>query len=277
LTIAGVLILFLSLFLMYMQNKNQKDKNAILTQKNAEITKQNEDLALANQDLEKYAYIISHDLREPLRNISGFTTLIKRKLKNLNQDDEDLNEYMDFVVNNTNQMNELLIELLEYSKLSFKNQEIETVNLTEVVQDVLISQKAEIAAANVEIILPEFPEISYNSKQMFNIFDNLINNAIKYKATSRNLIIEINIADKDAFYEFSIKDNGIGVEAEFFEKIFTIFQRLHDRGKYTGSGIGLATCRKIIESRGGKIWVESTFDVGSTFYFTVPKIIQTLG
>ena len=251
------------------RNKAATEKNELLTAKNAEILRQNEFLVNSNRDLEKFAYIISHDLKEPLRNINGFTKLLTRKLAT-HTVDNDINEYASFITNSTEQMAQLLNGLLEYSKINANKKDKKESNLGNMVLNVMDTLRIQLLEKNCEIELKSLPSIPCRTSQLSQVFQNLIANAIKFGPESGNKII-IGAEDIGTQYRFYIKDNGIGIDEAYKIDIFEVFKRLHDRGTYSGSGIGLATCKKIIEDHGGKIWVESQKGEGSCFYFTIPK------
>lgn len=269
--ILSLLILSLILVLMYNRNKNQKTLNGLLAQKNEEILKQNERLANSNRDLEQFAHIISHDLKEPLRNISGFTSLLKRRCNKYQ--DQEASEYMGFVFQSVNQMHQLLTDLLDYSKISSKIKEQKFINADHILKNALSNLQHRIQEEKAHIQVEALPLVKVNPSQLLQVFQNLIANAIKFKGNVPP-VIQINCITQETDYLFSIQDNGIGIEAAYFDKIFVPFQRLHHRGEYEGSGIGLSTCKKIIEEHGGKIWIKSEVKKGSTFYFTLPKHIE---
>lgn len=268
-TCAAIIISLLFLILMYHRNKSAFEKNEILEAKNAEILRQNQILEVSNQDLEKFAYIISHDLKEPLRNINGFTKLLIKKL-NQQQLDAGVYEYASFITNGTKQMSDLLNGLLDYSKIGVDKSESELVNLGNLVWQVKESLKIQLDEKNCTLKIKSLPNVLCRSTQLSQIFQNLIANAIKFGKSEGN---EVTISAKDlgSEFQFSIQDRGIGIEAEYQEDIFVVFKRLHNRGTYSGSGIGLATCKKIVEDHGGRIWVKSKKDKGACFFFTIPK------
>jgi len=269
-SVAGLMVFILLLSLMYSRNKAAIEKNEILLAKNAEIIRQNTFLAESNRDLEKFAYIISHDLKEPLRNINGFTKLLIRKLKKTNID-ESISEYASFITNGTEQMEGLLNGLLEYSKIGVSKGEREIVNMNHLVNRVANSLKIQLNEKKCEIEIGELPILACRSSQMTQVFQNLIANAIKFSDENGNKI-KIAAEELENDYQFSVRDNGIGIDLEYQKDIFVVFKRLHNRGTYSGSGIGLATCKKIVEDHGGRIWVSSKKGEGACFYFNIPKI-----
>lgn len=264
------LVSLLILFLMYIKNKSAVEKNEILEAKNAEILRQNESLASSNQDLEQFAYIISHDLKEPLRNINGFTKLLSRKLKTYTQD-KDINEYSSFIVNSTQQMSELLNGLLAYSKVGVDQSEKDAVNLDHTLVKVTNSLRIQLREKNCEVDVQGLPTVYGRSSQLMQVYQNLIANAIKFSDKEENKIT-IGVEEQNNEYCFFVKDQGIGIDPEYQKDIFVVFKRLNNRSTYKGSGIGLATCKKIIEEHGGRIWVESELGKGSSFFFTLPKV-----
>ena len=268
-TCGTIVVFVLLLVMMYNRNQAATEKNEILTAKNAEILRQNESLINSNNDLEKFAYIISHDLKEPLRNINGFTRLLKRKLTKYTMD-EDINEYAQFITNGTEQMSDLLNGLLEYSKVSVNKAEKEVINFNELVQKVLNNFTIQLEQKNCTVQVAPLPNIACRSIQLNQVFQNLIANAIKFGPAKGNKI-NISVQDTGEDYRFCIQDNGIGIEPEYQKDIFVVFKRLNDRGTYSGSGIGLATCKKIVEDHGGTIDVKSEKGKGSCFFFTLPK------
>ncbi|MFK8005257.1 MAG: ATP-binding protein [Saprospiraceae bacterium] len=268
-TCAAIIISFLFLILMYSRNKSAIEKNEILEAKNAEILRQNQILADSNQDLEKFAYIISHDLKEPLRNINGFTKLLIKKLNQYNID-PGIYEYASFITNGTKQMSDLLNGLLDYSKIGVDKSERQLINLDDIVWQVKNSLKIQLDEKNCEIKINSLPKVLCRPTQLTQVFQNLIANALKFGHTESNMII-IGAKDKGNEYEFFVQDEGIGIEAEYQKDIFVVFKRLHNRGIYSGSGIGLATCKKVVEDHGGRIWVRSEKNEGACFFFTLPK------
>ena len=267
----GAMLVFLLIWVfMYMKNKAAVEKNELLVAKNAEILRQNEFLANSNQDLEKFAYIISHDLKEPLRNINGFTKLLSKKISKYTLD-KDINEYASFIVNSTHQMSELLNGLLTYSKVGVDQSEKSMVILNHTLVKVTNGMRIQLREKNCHVVVEDLPSVFGRSSQLMQVFQNLLANAIKFSDKEENKIT-IGVKEEKYEYCFFIKDEGIGIDPEYQKDIFVVFKRLHNRAVYKGSGIGLATCKKIIEEHGGRIWVESEVGKGSCFYFTLPKV-----
>jgi PAS domain S-box-containing protein len=225
-------------------------------------------LARSNKELERFAYIASHDLQEPLRMISSYTQLLAKKYKD--KLDAEANEFIYFAVDGAMRMQQLITDLLSYSRIvtkgkSFSPTQMDTV-LSQAIQNLLVSIKE----SNAVITHAPLPTIQGDSIQLMQVFQNLISNAIKFHQ-GLNPIIHISVTSKPTEWLFSIQDNGIGIASEFHEKIFLIFHRLHSKKEYEGTGVGLAICKKIIERHGGKIWVESKLEEGSKFCFSLPK------
>ena len=227
----------------------------------------NENLTEANTELEQFAYVASHDLQEPLRTISNFVGLFEKKYSG--KLDEAYNEYLNFIVTATSKMQNLIKDLLDFSRVG-RNMNITTVDCNTILKDVLAEMGASIKESNAKIKSSLLPVLNSNEVELKRLFQNLLSNAIKFRKKNVPVEIDITVEKKDNEYIFAVKDNGIGIDQQFIHKLFVIFQRLHKVEEYSGTGIGLATCRKIVTILGGKIWVESTFGVGSTFYFTLP-------
>jgi len=240
-----------------------------LKELNLQINKRVEELAVSNAELEQFAYIASHDLQEPLRMITRFLSEIQRKYSD-NLDDKG-KEYIHYAVDGAHRMRNLILDLLEYSRVGKFDQTIETIDLNILIEEVTNYHEAFIKESNAVIKWNHLPAIKNRKTPIQLVFQNLISNALKYHSPSEPPKIEITHQDLEDHWLFSVKDNGIGIDPMFSEKIFIIFQRLHAKHEYSGTGIGLAICKKIIEAQGGKIWVESEEGQGSTFCFTVSK------
>jgi len=269
-----LLLLMLSLFLysLYKQYKLQTRTNELLAQKNQEIQIQVRKLAQSNQELERFAYIASHDLKEPLRTVGSYISLIKRRYAQ-NVESEP---YFNFVGEGIDRMYRLLDDLLTYSKIDKQESKQETIDLNNLLEIVEQTLSEEIAAQNAEIHIHNLPIVKANDTELYQLFENLISNALKFRGENAPKV-DISCSETDKAYIFSIKDNGIGIATEYQNQIFTIFQRLHTRAVYQGNGIGLSICKKIVERYDGKIWVKSIEGVGSTFYFSLPKNVVGVG
>ncbi len=231
------------------------------------INQMTEQLVSYNKEMEQFAYITSHDLQEPLRTISNFSSLLNTKYKG--QFDEKGEQYLGILLKATGRMQALIKDLLDYSLIGH-DKKMEALDLNTVLKDVIGDLDGSIKESNAKIIAAKLPVIN-GYREMSSLFQNLISNAIKYRKADTPLVIKINAEEKEKEWLFSFQDNGIGIEKEYLERIFIIFQKLHNREEYAGTGIGLSQCKKIIELHGGRIWVESDFGNGSTFYFTINK------
>lgn len=239
-----------------------------IQQEMEKLLKKNQDeLKNSNQELEQFAYVASHDLQEPLRMVTSYVQLLAKRYEG--KLDQDANEFIAYAVDGSNRMRILINSLLEYSRVN-KIKSFEKINLNPLLENVLRDLKNQIHENNAQIKVNSLPIVWGDSILLSQLFQNLIANAIKFKSTKKPQI-SISCKDENTQYLFSVKDNGIGIQKEYEEKIFVIFQRLHTKEKYPGTGIGLSICKKIVERHGGKIWVESKVGKGSTFYFTIKK------
>lgn len=226
----------------------------------------NDELKRSNNELEQFAYIVSHDLREPLRAISGFIGLLKEKYNNVL--DAKAAEYINYATQGVVRMDELLACLLEYSRVSSRAQVLAHVSANESLNAAIANLHKSIAESNAAVTFDDLPTLKADGRQLTQLFQNLIQNAIKFRSDKRPQI-HIGCKRQDNRWLFWVKDNGIGIDKQQFDRIFNIFHRLDRSGKYPGSGIGLSICKKIVERHGGKIWIESEVGKGSTFYFTI--------
>jgi len=226
-----------------------------------------QELERSNKELEQFAYVASHDLQEPMRMVSSFTKLMERQLKD--KIDEKSKDYMHFIFDGVKRMQTLIQDLLTYSRVTTKAEPFVSCDLNSIIDDVLTDLQVAIKETNAEIKIENLPEVNVDPTQMKQLFQNLLSNAIKFHNT-RKPVIKIDVKRKNKEWIISVKDNGIGIDQQNHDKIFEIFQRLHERDKYPGTGIGLAICKKIVERHSGKIWVQSEEGKGTTFYFTLP-------
>lgn len=267
---AGAVILSLISLLLFYVNWTQKNFSRSLSLKNKEIERQNRELSRMNEDLKRFAYIASHDLKEPLRTIGSFTGLLRRKYQDLL--DGEGREFMQYIVDGVKKMNQLLSDILTYSQIENGETVTEWVDTRQVVQEALRNLQHHLEAQGVELNLrPEaLPHLPGNPSHLTQLFQNLIANGIKFRSEAPPRLF-IGCEPNGSTYHFYVKDNGIGIAPEYHHKIFDMFSRLHHQGQYEGTGIGLATCKKITEKHGGRIWVESEPGRGSTFYVSLPK------
>ena len=240
-----------------------------IRESNEQLKKYVDALSKSNQELEQFAYIASHDLQEPLRMITSFLKLLETRYKD--KLDDKARKYIHFAVDGATRMRRIILDLLEYSRVSVKPEKLELVKLSDVIEDVLILHRHAINEKKVIINLINLPEVVANRIYMVQVFQNLIGNAIRYSKPDEPPQIKVHSEELQNEWLFSVSDNGIGIEKEFQEKIFIIFNRLHTHDQLTGSGIGLSIVKKVIEGYGGRVWVDSELGVGSTFYFTLPK------
>lgn len=238
----------------------------LLRSKNAQIEKYANQLEFSNKELQQFAHVASHDLREPLRMVSSYVQLLERGLKDTLTADQK--EFMQFILQGTTTMQNLISDLLTLSGISFVRNLL-PVDLNTVLGRVQTNIRNPSSDFEMTLHSPILPTVLADETHMMQLFQNLISNAIKYNKNAKREI-ELTYTLTGRYYEFSISDNGIGIPAEFREKIFLIFQRLHSKGEYSGTGIGLAICKKIIDQAGGKIWVEGNEQNGSVFKFTLP-------
>ncbi len=280
--IVGIVFLLLISWMTYSRYRSEQKNNALLAEKNKQIHQQNQQLRdnnqkiqrqnikleQSNQELRRFAFIASHDLKEPLRTIGSFSSLLKRRYKD--KIDEEANEFLDFITNGVSRMYTLLNDVLDYSKIDELSLDREAINLQETVEHVIISLGQQIEEKNGTIIIEMLPTINARQTHFTQLFQNLITNGLKYNK-STTPIINISCSENAHHYLFSVKDNGIGLDMIYKDKIFDMFQRLHGKEEYQGTGIGLAICKKIVHQYDGEIWVESELGKGTTFFFSLKK------
>jgi two-component system cell cycle sensor histidine kinase/response regulator CckA len=227
-----------------------------------------EALERSNRELEQFAYVASHDLQEPLRAVVGFLQLLQSRYEH--QLDEKGRHYIERSVKAGRRMQTLIRQLLTLSRVNTKGATFAPADLNQIVKDVLDNLQSIICEKNTDVACAQLPILTIDASQIQSLFQNLIMNAVRYNE-SPHPIIEIGCQEQDSAYQFFVKDNGIGISSQFYERIFTVFQRLHTDREYPGTGLGLALCKKIVERHSGTIWVESQPQGGSTFRFTLPK------
>ncbi len=233
----------------------------------SELARKSEDLTRSNAELEQFAYVASHDLQEPLRMISSYVQLLSRRYSG--KLDTDADEFIAYAVEGTKRMQQLINDLLAYSRVGTRGKPPVPTSFERVFSEAMSNLKIAVEESGAVVTHDELPTEVADEMQMVQLFQNLIGNAIKFKSQEAPRIHVSARAEEDEWI-FSVKDNGIGIDPQFFDRIFTIFQRLHGRGEYPGTGIGLTVSKKIVERHGGRIWLESEPGSGTTFYFTIP-------
>jgi two-component system CheB/CheR fusion protein len=246
-----------------------KNKETALQHLNEELIKRANELVASNAELEQFAYIASHDLQEPLRMVTSFLSLLEKKYEN--QLDDKAKMYIHFATDGATRMRKIILDLLDYSRLERKEYLFEEVDMNGLVAEAIHLNSMIIKETGSIIEYNNLPVIYASKVSLARVFQNLITNAIKYGKEGVLPLVKITIEDKKDHWLCAVSDNGIGINPRFFEKIFILFQRLHNKDSYSGTGIGLAICKKIIEYHHGRIWVESKEGIGSVFYFSLPK------
>jgi len=244
-----------------------------LKQLNEDLEKQAKELALSNAELEQFAYVASHDLQEPLRMVTSFLSQLEKKYDTIV--DDKGRQYIHFAVDGAKRMRHIILDLLEFSRVGRAENNHEEVNLDQLMNDVLALYQNQIDEKKAVISFSGLPSVHTHKAPMRQVLQNLIGNSLKYQSKDAAPVINITAEEKREHWLIAVKDNGIGIDPAYFEKIFIIFQRLHNKDEFSGTGIGLAITKKIIENMGGNIWVESAKEKGSTFYFTILKKHRT--
>jgi chemotaxis family two-component system sensor kinase Cph1 len=247
--------------------KELQDSLAELNRTKEELEQMSQDLARSNDDLKQFAYAASHDLQEPLRVVAGYVNLLVRRYKD--KLDANADEFIEYIVDGVKRMQALIKDLLEYSQVGIKEKHFKPIESSLAVGLAVGNLQASIEEYGAIVTYDELPTVMADFSQMSRLFQNLIGNAIKYQG-NESPKVHISAERNGNEWIFSVKDNGIGIDPKNLKRIFVIFQRLYGREEYPGTGIGLATCKKIVERHGGKIWAESEPGKGSTFYFAIP-------
>jgi signal transduction histidine kinase len=246
----------------------RRQAEAAIRAANAELGRQAEDLARSNAELQQFAYVASHDLQEPLRMVSSYTQLIVKRYGG--QLDTDAKEFMEFIVDGAARMKRLIEDLLAYSRVGTRGQGFQLTECEAALKKALINLRGSIEASGATVTYGRLPILNADGSQLTQLFQNLIGNAIKFKDADLPHI-HVSADESEDAWVLKIKDNGIGIDPQYFERIFILFQRLHGKAEYPGTGIGLAICKKIMDRHGGRIWVESEPGHGSTFCCSLPK------
>ena len=239
----------------------------ILTREALQTTMEN--LRRSNADLQQFAYVVSHDLQAPLRSVTGFAQLLKRRFQG--QLDQNADKYIEFIVDGLSHMKLMIESMLEFSRVETGAKPYQPVDCNTIITNILNVQRFSIEENSISISVTEMPTVMADENQLERVFQNLINNAIKF-CDKDNPKVEISVKPQDEYWEFCVKDNGIGIDPKFHERIFQIFQRLHTSDEYEGVGIGLSVVKRIVERHGGTVRVDSTPGEGASFFFTIPKM-----
>jgi light-regulated signal transduction histidine kinase (bacteriophytochrome) len=232
-----------------------------------ELAEKNAELGRSNAELEQFAYVASHDLQEPLRMVASYVQLLERRYKG--KLDADADDFIKFAVEGSNRMQSLIQDLLVYSRVGSRGEGFVETPLNEPLKQALENLSLSTEDAHATVKVGPLPTARADAGQVVQLFQNLIGNAIKFRGAQPSTV-EISGKAFEGWCEITVKDNGIGIDPKYFERIFVIFQRLHSRDEYPGTGIGLAVCRRIVDRHGGRIWLESSEGQGSAFHFTLP-------
>jgi signal transduction histidine kinase len=246
--------------------------NRDLAQSRKALEESIEELARSNADLQQFVYVASHDLKEPLRMVASYTQLLARRYQG--KLDSDADEFIRYAVDGANRMQLLINDLLTYSRVTVQDKVFEEVDCNSVLEEVLSDLRVAVEESRAVVTRDPLPRVMADRVQLGQLFQNLIGNAIKFHGKEAPQVY-LSAERRPTEWLFSVRDNGVGLDPEYAERIFVIFQRLHNREEYPGTGIGLAICKKIVERHGGRIWVVSQTGQGATFYFTLPIIGQS--
>jgi len=246
--------------------RHKENLERLVQERTTELEELNRELARSNENLEQFAYVASHDLQEPLRMVSSYMQLLSKRYQG--KLDSDADEFIAFAVDGATRMQNLINDLLTYSRAGRHDSPLTSISCTEVLEKALTNLQVAIGESGAIITHERLPVVKADPIQLVLVFQNLLGNAIKFHGSAPPRIHIESQREGDEWI-FSVRDNGIGLDPQFAERIFLIFQRLHDRSSYPGTGIGLAICKRIIQRHNGRIWVESQPGKGSTFYFTL--------
>jgi PAS domain S-box-containing protein len=231
------------------------------------LKKLTDELKRSNAELDRFAYVAAHDMKSPLGMIINSLQIIERSCRGKIEKEADV--FIDHAIKGAQRMNDFIVDLLNYSRLTTEPRPYTVVNAEKVLKDALFNLEQTIKDNNAKIEYNSLPEIKVDEMRIVQLFQNLINNAVKFRGKDAP-VVKISCKKEDSSYVFSVKDNGIGIDSKNIEKVFQMFGRLHSNDEYPGNGIGLSVCKKIVENHGGKIWVESEPGKGTNFLFTIP-------
>ncbi len=272
--IYGILVTILvltiggALWILWFRYRDQRRLNKLLHLQKQEIERQNQELARSNKELARFTHVVSHDLKQPLRTIGAFSSLIERRYNDLL--DTSGKAYLHYIIQGVGHMHQLLSDLLLYAQIGQVRMEKQDLDLNEVLDQVLWNLQREIAESNGQIQAEKLPKVFGNRVSLIQLFQNLISNALKFKA-DRPSLIRITCKEKSNLWQISVSDNGIGIGPDDRQLVFELFHRTHSEEEYPGTGIGLSICQKVVQQHGGQIWVESEVGIGSTFQISLPK------
>jgi light-regulated signal transduction histidine kinase (bacteriophytochrome) len=265
-TFKGILFVLVTALVLFLLLKRHYKA---LNRKIKELEKLNKQLESSNKELEQFAYVTSHDLQEPLRMVTGFLSQLESKYRD--KLDQKAHQYIYFAVDGAKRMRQIILDLLEYSRIGQYENTKESIAIQDIVQDFCNTHQDMIQAKSAQLVYDELPVITNYKTSVSQLFNNLLENALKYSKEGIPPLIQISALDKGAHWQFSITDNGIGIPEKDFGEIFVIFRRLHDKDSYSGTGIGLAIVKKNIEKLNERIWLTSEINQGTTFNFTLKK------
>ena len=240
-------------------------------QLHTQVTRQSEELSRSNRELEQFAYVASHDLQEPLRMVSSYVALLGRRYDG--QLDDRADKYIHFAVDGANRMQRLIHDLLAYSRVGTRGGELTPTDTAAVLGETLSNLEVAIGESEAEVVYSDLPSVMGDPSQLRQLFQNIIGNALKFRSENRPCVQLAAKRDGDQ-WTFSIRDNGVGFDQRYAERVFGVFKRLHRNADIPGTGIGLAICQRIIDRHGGRIWAESKLGEGSCFYFTLPAVAE---
>jgi signal transduction histidine kinase len=232
-----------------------------------EVRRLNEDLLRSNRELEQFAYVASHDLQEPLRMVSSYTQLLAKRYEG--KLDQDAHDFIHFAVDGANRMQRLIQDLLAYSRITTRGSPFAPLDLHEALGEAVANLQTAISESSAMVTNGELPAVNADPTQLVQVFQNLVGNAIKFRKKDEPLRVHVSAEREGSEWVISVKDNGIGIDPQYFNRLFTIFQRLHGKQEYPGTGVGLAICQRIVTRHGGRIWLESAPGEGATFHFTM--------